>query len=122
MAIYITPPPVPKLPEIDLSQMSGRFGAMTSGQVELITEFNTAPLGFAYSKKAVPHIPNPSWPWGGVWTISSEGAGRDGRRYLTSPLLDDEIVMQFLYSTAGVLYSRMGFGSAGFIPWKTRWR
>ncbi|HAG1965804.1 TPA: hypothetical protein G8R56_004062 [Salmonella enterica] len=123
MGIYIkSPPPVPKLPEIEPLQMSGRFGAMNAGQLELITDFNTALVGFMYSKKAVPHIPDPSWPWGGVWTVSSEGTGMDGIRYLTSPLMDNEIVLQFLYSTANTLYSRVGFGRAGFTPWQTRWR
>ncbi|ECH1122970.1 hypothetical protein FPE89_01130 [Salmonella enterica subsp. diarizonae] len=122
MAIYTkSPPPVPKLPDISPSQMSGRFGAMTSGPLMEVTDFNTAMVGFMRSKKAVPNIPDPSWPWGGVWTVSSEGTGMDGRRCLTLPLKDDEIVLQFLYSTASVLYFRTGFGKAGFTPWQKRW-
>ncbi|ECE2969958.1 hypothetical protein C6N78_10350 [Salmonella enterica] len=122
MGIYIkSPPPVPKLPDIDPSQVSGRFGALTSGPLPEITDFNTALVGFMHSKKTVPHIPDPSWPWGGVWTISSEGAGMDGRRHITLPLKDDEIVLQFLYSTASTLYSRVGFGNTGFTPWQKRW-
>lgn len=121
MAIYITPPPVPKLPDIEPSQMSGRFGAMTSDPLEIVTDFDAALVGFMRSNKAAPNIPDPSWPWGGIWTISSEGAGMDGIRYLTLPLRDGEIVSQFMYSTAGVLYHRMGFGGAGFIPWQKRW-
>lgn len=122
MGIYIkSPPPAPKLPEIEPSQISGRFGAMTSGPLEVVTDFNTALVGFMRSTKAVPHIPDSSWPWGGVWTVSSEGAGMDGRRCLTLPLKDDEIVLQFLYSTASTLYSRVGFGNAGFTPWQKRW-
>ncbi|ECM3183470.1 hypothetical protein QB94_25235 [Salmonella enterica subsp. enterica serovar Newport] len=122
MGIYIkSPPPVPKLPDIDPSQISGRFGAMRDGALPEITDFNTALVGFMRSRKAVPHIPDPSWPWGGVWTVSSEGAGMDGMRYLTYPLKDDEIALQFLYSTAGALFSRVGFGYTGFTPWKKRW-
>lgn len=122
MGIYIkSPPPVPKLPDIEPSQMSGRFGAMTSDPLEVVTDFNVALVGFMRSNKAVPHIPDPSWPWGGLWTVSSEGAGMDGRRYITLPLKDDEIVLQFLYSTASTLYSRVGFGNTGFTAWQKRW-
>ncbi|AXC65625.1 hypothetical protein DOE63_08410 [Salmonella enterica subsp. diarizonae serovar 59:z10:-] len=122
MTIYIKSPlPAPKLPDIEPSQMSGRFGAMTSDPLEVVTDFDTALVGFMRSSKAVPGIPDPSWPWGGVWTVSSQGAGMDGRRYLTHPLKDGEIVSQFLYSTAGVLYYRTGFGNAGFIPWQKKW-
>ncbi|ECC6919330.1 TPA: hypothetical protein G8W61_004495 [Salmonella enterica] len=122
MGIYIkSPPPVPKLPEIDPSQISGRFGAMTSGPLKGVTDFNAALVGFMRSTKVVPHIPDPSWPWGGLWTVSSEGAGADGKRCLTLPLRDDEIVLQFFYSTASTLYSRVGSGNGGFTPWQKRW-
>lgn len=122
MAIYTkSPPPAPKLPEIELSQMSGRFGAMTSDPLEVVTDFDTARVGFMRSDKEVPNIPYPSWPWSGTWTVSSQGAGMDGRRCLTSPLMDDEIVLQFFYSTAGMLYYRTGFGQAGFTPWQRKW-
>ncbi|EDI1750818.1 hypothetical protein GD488_14725 [Salmonella enterica] len=122
MAIYTkSPPPVPKLPDIEPSQMSGRFGALTSGPLPEVTDFNTALVGFMRATKPVQHTPDSSWPWGGLWTISSEGAGMDGKRHISLPLKDGEIVAQFLYSTASVLYSRMGFGNAGFTPWQKRW-
>ncbi|ELP6230849.1 hypothetical protein R1074_001532 [Salmonella enterica] len=122
MAIYIKSPPLtPKLPDIDVTQISGRFGAMTDAPLEAVTDFNVALAGFMRSTKAVPNIPDESWPWGGLWTIPSEGAGPDGKRYITLPLADNEIVLQFFYSTAGMLYYRIALGKAGFTPWQKKW-
>ncbi|EMD4264232.1 hypothetical protein VQ326_002286 [Salmonella enterica] len=122
MAIYTKSPPlVPKLPDIDLSQIAGRFGSMPFGPMEEVTDFNTAMVGVSRSTKAVPGLPSPGWPWGGLWTLSSEGSGRDGKRTLTSPLQPGEVVVQLWYSTDNVLYSRAGFGEAGFTPWQKRW-
>ncbi|EGY1755352.1 hypothetical protein JHS31_002722 [Salmonella enterica] len=122
MTIYIkSPPPAPKLPDINPAQISGRFGALTSGPLEIATDFDTALVGFMRSTKAIPGIPDSTWPWGGVWTVSSAGSGAEGKRSITSPLLDDEIVLQFIYSTAGVLYYRVAFGKAGFTPWQKKW-
>lgn len=44
--------------------------------------------------------------------------GADGRRFLSAPLHDEEIVLQLFYSNT--LYSRTGQGKAGFTSWQKR--
>ncbi|EKA7629015.1 hypothetical protein OL389_000800 [Salmonella enterica] len=129
MAIYLkSPPPVPELPEIRLSQIAGRFGAMPADEYETAENLNLAPVGMCQARKAEPdrpvttvNIPPGAGFYGAVYTISSAGSGKDGRRRLTSPLIEGEVVVQFYYDTSGRLYNRSGFGSAGFTPWKKRW-
>ncbi|EAW0306673.1 hypothetical protein FGJ22_18610 [Salmonella enterica] len=122
MAIYIkSPPPIPKLPDIDITQIAGRFGSMPATPLPEVVDFDAAIVGLMRSTKAVPGTIDSSWPWGGLWTISSAGSGVDGQRSLTSPLMENEVVVQLWYSTANSLYSRVGFGKAGFTPWKKRW-
>ncbi|EMW7384204.1 hypothetical protein AAFP41_003593 [Salmonella enterica] len=122
MGIYTkSPPPIPKLPDIDITRIAGRFGSMSATPLPVVFDFDTAMVGVMRSKKAVPGTIDSSWPWGGLWTISSEGSGADGQRHLTSPLMEGEVVVQLWYSTANSLYSRTGFGKAGFTPWEKRW-
>ncbi|HBZ9863992.1 TPA: hypothetical protein MND73_000691 [Salmonella enterica subsp. houtenae] len=119
MAICISSPFLtPKLPDIGLSEMAGRFGAMTPGHPEDISNYDAALTGFMRATSAVNGTPDTSWPWGSVMTVSSEGCGPEGRRYLSLPLKNEEIVVQFFYSTSGVFASRVGFGRDGFTPWK----
>ncbi|EEI4447828.1 hypothetical protein ACH8KY_002874 [Salmonella enterica subsp. enterica serovar Braenderup] len=129
MTVYLkSPPPAPQLPEIDPSQIAGRFGAMPAGEYETIADLNLAPVGLCQARKAEPgrpvttvNTPPGAEFYGAVYTLSSAGAGKDGRRHLTSPLEEDEVVVQFYYDTSARLYTRSGFGRAGFTPWKKRW-
>lgn len=119
MGLYIKPPAM-RLPQ-DITQIAGRFGALPGGFLETVTGFNTARIGFMRAIRAVSGAPDASWPWGILWTVSSSGAGTDGLRNLTDPLSADEVAVQLFWSTSGALYSRAGFGSAGFTPWKKPW-
>ncbi|EKC7217726.1 hypothetical protein OP853_000090 [Salmonella enterica] len=129
MAIYTSPAlQPPKLPDIDISKLSGMFGAMSSGEFVTLKDCNLAPVGFCQARHAEPgrpittiNIPPGSNPYAAVMTISSDGAGEDGRRAITSPLRDGEIVMQFYYDTTRSLYTRTGYGKNGFTPWKKQW-
>ncbi|EIC4352169.1 hypothetical protein LJS80_001100 [Salmonella enterica] len=129
MAIYIKSPPlVPKLPDIDISKLAGMFGAMPSGEFVVLEDCNLAPVGLYQARQAetgrpvtTRNVPPGATPYAAVMTISSEGAGKDGRRSITSPLKDGEIVVQFYYDTTLRLYTRTGNGKAGFTPWKKQW-
>lgn len=122
MAIYTpSPPRTIKLPPLNPAHIAGHFGAMASGEFPVVRDFDRAQVGFMKADTNVSGSPFPSWPWGGLWTISSEGAGADGRRFLSAPLHDEEIVLQLFYSTGNTLYSRTGLGKAGFTSWQKRW-
>lgn len=123
MAIYIkSPPPVaPQLPDIDPLMIAGLFGSLSAVPMEEVADFNTALMGFMRSTKAVPHAPNPKWPWGMVWTVSSKGTGPTGRRYIPAVLEPGEVVHQFFYNTPGALYSRGGIWLTGWSNWQMRW-
>ncbi|EKZ3211523.1 hypothetical protein REO66_001036 [Salmonella enterica] len=67
------------------------------------------------------NIPPGANPYGAVFTVSSAGAGKDGRRRLTSPLMEGEVVIQFYQDTYTRLWVRAAYGRAGFTVWKKRW-
>ncbi|EFB0319268.1 hypothetical protein HGH08_003896 [Salmonella enterica] len=128
MAIYTkSPTPLPpEIPDIDIAQIAGRFGGFPVGEMETIDDMDTAPVGPYVVrevegpgyKKTTKNTPTGAQPWGVVLTISSAGAGEDGRRRITKPLPDDEFVYQLYFDTSLALFTRSGFGAGGFTPWK----
>lgn len=120
MGIYTKSPPVLKLPDFDPAAIAGLFGSLPVGPMEEITDFNTALMGFMRCTYTVPHAPDPKWPWGTVWTISSKGTGPTGRRYIPAVLEQGEVTWQIFYSTQGVLYSRGGLWLTGWGKWTLR--
>lgn len=126
MAIYIKSPPPqlpqpPQLPDIDPLAIAGLFGSLPAGPMEEVTDFNTALMGFTRCTYVVPNVPDPKWPWGTVWTISSKGAGSTGRRYIPAVLELGEMTYQLFYSTNGSLYSRGGIWLTGWNNWTKIW-
>lgn len=127
MGIFTTSPSLtPKLPDIDPSDIAGRFGAFPAGEMETIDDMDIAPVGpYVVRKggepnymKATKNIPSDAQPYGMLLTISSHGAGQDGRRRITKPLQDNEFVMQLYFDTSLTLFTRSGSGKDGFTPWK----
>ncbi|EHN1693833.1 hypothetical protein KG383_001130 [Salmonella enterica subsp. enterica serovar Newport] len=123
MAIYTkSPPPVaPKLPDIDPLMIAGLFGSIPAGPMEEVTNLNTALMGFTRCTWAVTNVPNPKWPWGTVWTISSKGTGLDGKRHIPAVLEPGEVTYQLFYGTDNSLYSRGGIWLTGWGNWQQRW-
>ncbi|ECX4790728.1 TPA_asm: hypothetical protein G0G78_23645 [Salmonella enterica] len=130
MAIYIksAPPPTPQLPDIDVTQLAGRFGGFPVGEMETIDDMDTAPVG-AYEvrkggaldyPKGTKNIPAGANPYGFILTVSSKGAGADGRRQITKPLPDDEFVYQIFFDTMLQLFTRSGYGKDGFSGWEKK--
>ncbi|EJM4066099.1 hypothetical protein NOJ64_000614 [Salmonella enterica] len=130
MAIYTKspPPPIPELPDIDITQLAGCFGALPTGEIETIDDIDTAPVGpYVFRKGGVPaypkgtkNIPAEANPYGFILTLSSRGAGADGKRRITKPLPDDEFVYQILFDTTLQLFTRSGYGKAGFSGWEKK--
>ncbi|EGM5673361.1 hypothetical protein IRV91_001370 [Salmonella enterica] len=122
MTIYTKSPPpsTPQLPDFDPLAIAGLFGSIPSGPMEEVTDFNTALMGFMRCTYAVPNMPDPKWPWGIVWTVSSKGTGPDGRRYIPAVLEAGEVVYQLFYSTQPTLYSRGGIWLTGWGEWESR--
>ncbi|EAO0949703.1 hypothetical protein CEH87_05430 [Salmonella enterica] len=130
MAIYTKspPPPAPELPDIDITQLAGRFGGFPVGEMETIDDIDTAPVGpYVVRKGGVPaypkgtkNIPDGANPYGFILTLSSRGAGADGKRRITNPLPDDEFVYQILFDTTLQLFTRSGYGKAGFSGWEKK--
>ncbi|EKY9205816.1 hypothetical protein AB4V44_001380 [Salmonella enterica] len=126
MAIYIKSPPPqlrqpPQLPDIDPLAIAGLFGSIPAGPMEIVSDFDTAMMGFMRCTDSVPGIPNPAWPWGIAWTVSSKGAGSTGRRYIPAVLEQGEVTYQLFYATNGSLYSRGGIWLTGWGNWTQRW-
>ncbi|END3473494.1 hypothetical protein ABL142_002317 [Salmonella enterica] len=123
MAIWIKSPPpaAPQMPDIDLLAIAGLFGSIPAGPMEGVLDFNTAMMGFMRSANAVPNVPNPKWPWGTVWTISSKGVGPTGKRYIPAVLEPGEVTYQIFYGTDNSLYSRGGIWLTGWGNWTKRW-
>ncbi|EBU3912553.1 hypothetical protein CWK15_14040 [Salmonella enterica] len=124
MGIYIkSPPPAPPpmLPDIDLMDIEGLFGSLPAGQMRELTDFNTARTGFTRCTYTVPNVPNPKWPWGTVWTISSKGAGPAGKRHIPAVMEEGEVTYQIFYGTDNSLYSRGGIWLTGWGNWNKRW-
>ncbi|EBE6296441.1 hypothetical protein CTZ83_12970 [Salmonella enterica] len=130
MAIYIksAPPPAPKMPDIDVTQLAGRFGGFPAGEMETIDDFDTAPAGpYVVRKggepgypKATQNVPPGAQPYGTVLTVSSAGTGVDVKRRITKPLLDNEFVYQLYLDTSLHLFTRSGFGKRGFSGWEMK--
>ncbi|EKZ9427183.1 hypothetical protein RH868_002935 [Salmonella enterica] len=121
MAIYTQSPPVLKLPDIDPLAIAGLFGSIPAGPMEIVSDFNTALMGFTRCTDKVPNVADPGWPWGTVWTISSKGTGQTGRRYIPAVLEPGEVTYQLFYATNGSLYSRGGIWLTGWGKWMKRW-
>ncbi|EEF5015741.1 hypothetical protein GL414_05545 [Salmonella enterica] len=123
MAIYTKSPPpaAPQMPDIDLLAIAGLFGSIPAGPMEETTNFNTAPMGFSRCTYTVPNVPNPKWPWGTIWTISSKGTGPTGKRYIPAVLEPGEVTYQIFYGTDNSLYSRGGIWLTGWGNWAKRW-
>lgn len=126
MAIYIKSPPsqLPqplRLPDIDPLAIAGLFGSLPAGLMEVVTDFNTAMMGFMRSTMPVPGTPNTKWPWGTVWTISSKGTGPTGKRYIPAVMEPGEVTYQIFYGTDNSLYSRGGIWLTGWGNWNKRW-
>lgn len=123
MGIYTkSPPPAPtQIPDIDPLTIAGLFGSIPAGPMEQVKDFNTALMGFTCSANPVPNVPNPKWPWGTVWTISSKGVGLTGKRYIPAVLEPGEVTYQLFYGTDNSLYSRGGIWLTGWGNWVKRW-
>ncbi|MEX8725196.1 hypothetical protein AB8D62_01740 [Salmonella enterica] len=110
----------------DPTDIAGRFGAATTGALPLIADINLAPVGPATARGVAEagysvvtkNIPPNAQPWGLIVTWSSAGAGADGRRCLTPPLLPGECVFQFYFDTAQQLFTRGGSDTGGFSAWQ----
>ncbi|EMD3059469.1 hypothetical protein ACK85N_004223 [Salmonella enterica] len=110
----------------DPADIAGRFGAATTGALPLIADINLAPVGPATARGVAEagysvvtkNIPPNAQPWGLIVTYSSAGAGADGRRCLTSPLLPGECVFQFYFDTTQQLFTRGGSDTGGFSAWQ----
>ncbi|EFV3691774.1 hypothetical protein NI295_004924 [Salmonella enterica] len=110
----------------DPADIAGRFGAATTGALPLIADVNLAQVGPATARGVAEagysvvtkNIPPNAQPWGLIVTWSSAGAGADGRRCLTSPLLPGECVFQFYFDTAQQLFTRGGSDTGGFSAWQ----
>ncbi|EHK3514273.1 hypothetical protein JVZ02_001942 [Salmonella enterica] len=108
------------------ADIAGRFGAATTGALPLIADINLAPVGPATARGVAEagysvvtkNIPPNAQPWGLIVTLSSAGAGADGRRCLTSPLLPGECVFQFYFDTTQQLFTRGGSDTGGFSAWQ----
>ncbi|EJJ4360139.1 hypothetical protein NI484_003215 [Salmonella enterica] len=108
------------------ADIAGRFGAATTGALPLIADINLAPVGQATARGVAEagysivtkNIPPNAQPWGLIVTLSSAGAGADGRRCLTSPLLPGECVFQFYFDTTQQLFTRGGSDTGGFSAWQ----
>ncbi|ECJ2221581.1 hypothetical protein FNS94_06670 [Salmonella enterica] len=122
MTIYIkSPPPIPrKLPDIDPLMIAGLFGSLPAGPMEEVADFNTAMMGFMRSTSGVANAPNPKWPWGMVWTISSKGVGLTGKRYIPAVMEPGEVTYQIFYSTQNTIFSRGGIWLTGWGAWEAR--
>ncbi|EMD3584125.1 hypothetical protein VQ381_004285 [Salmonella enterica] len=110
----------------DPADIAGRFGAATTGALPLIADINLAQVGPATARGVAEagysvvtkNIPPNAQPWGLIVTWSSAGAGADGRRCLTSPLLPGECVFQFYFDTTQQLFTRGGSDAGGFSAWQ----
>lgn len=110
-----------QLPDIDPLAIAGLFGSIPAGPMETVSDFNTALAGFMRCTDAVSNVPDPKWPWGITWTISSKGTGPTGKRYIPAVLEPGEVTYQLFYTTRGELYSRGGIWLTGWGNWTKRW-
>lgn len=110
-----------QLPDIDPLAIAGLFGSIPAGPMEIVSDFNTALMGFTRCTDKVPNVADPGWPWGTVWTISSKGTGQTGKRYIPAVLEQGEVTYQLFYATNGSLYSRGGIWLTGWGKWMKRW-
>ncbi|EGY4502207.1 hypothetical protein MX201_004038 [Salmonella enterica] len=128
MTIYIKSPSVPNLADFKPSQIAGRFGAFPAGEMETIDDMDTAPVGLYVVRKGgepgytkgTQNIPPEAQPYGTVMTVSSEGAGGDGKRRITKPLRDNEFVYQLYFDISLALFARSGFGQDGYSAWEKK--
>lgn len=107
------------LPEGALA--TGIFGAIGSAGTLPLADCNTAVSGLGKTSSATKNVPDRSWPWGIVFTVSSEGAGTEGLREIPAKLDDGEVVYQMYFDTKSNLYVRSATWLTGWSGWVKRW-
>lgn len=96
-------------------------GSIPSGEMEFTADCNIAMVGLTRTTTSGLNVPVSWTPWGSLLTISTLGAGRDGRRWITARLEEGEMVYQMHYGTDGALHTRSGLWLTGFGSWVRRW-
>lgn len=97
------------------------FGSISSGQMEFTVDCNAAMSGLTRTTTGAANVPQKSNPWGTLFTVSSRGAGEDGRRVISPHLQEGEMVYQMHYGTNGALHTRSGLWLTGYGDWIRRW-
>ncbi|ECI4646697.1 hypothetical protein IU821_004692 [Salmonella enterica] len=100
---------------------AGIFGAMGASEIPLLADCNTAVCGLSKTQSTTKNLPDRNWPWGTVFTVSSEGAGADGLRAVPAVLAPGEVVYQLYFNTKSMLYVRSAVWLTGWSGWVKRW-
>ncbi|HBZ9867374.1 TPA: hypothetical protein MND73_004304 [Salmonella enterica subsp. houtenae] len=107
----------------DPQVVAGRWGLLPSDRFETCVALDTAMVGYMQVTPQTAGNPQSgSGAWGIVQTLSTYGAGDDGKRSLGAPPRgSQEWVTQILFMADGSLYTRTRTNEEAFKPFVKRW-
>ncbi|ECI4647696.1 hypothetical protein ID80_005075 [Salmonella enterica subsp. enterica serovar Ball] len=106
----------------DPAVVAGRWGLLPAGRFPQCDDLDTAMVGYMLVTPQTTGNPQSGEDaYGIVWTLSTAGAGSDGRRCIPVQAVDQEWITQVLFMADGSLYERVRTNNAAFTAFVKRW-
>ncbi|ECI4647636.1 hypothetical protein ID80_004201 [Salmonella enterica subsp. enterica serovar Ball] len=106
----------------DPAVVAGRWGLLPAGRFPACASLDTAMVGYMLVTPQTTGNPQSGEKaYGIVRTLSTAGAGSDGRRCIPVQAVDQEWITQALFMADGSLYERIRTNNASFTAFVKRW-
>lgn len=121
MAITVNPETLGNaLPVFNLAMLSGIFGSMPAGEMDVCPDANTALIGWEKVTPDTKHHPSPDAQYGVIWTIDTMGCGIDGKRRVPVNTIMQEWVYQLALMNNNTIMMRQRINQSAWAAW-VRW-
>ncbi|EDV5020544.1 hypothetical protein ID80_000998 [Salmonella enterica subsp. enterica serovar Ball] len=106
----------------DPAVVAGRWGLLPAGRFPQCDDLDTAMMGYMLVTPDTRGNPQSGeTAFGMAWTLSTMGAGNDGRRSIPVQAVDQEWITQVLFMADGSLYQRVRTNKTAFTTFVKRW-
>ncbi|ECX4790729.1 hypothetical protein F6A15_10750 [Salmonella enterica] len=107
-------------PIFNLAMLSGVFGSMPAGEMDVCPDANTALIGWERVTPETRHHPSPAAGYGVIWSIDTMGCGLDGKRRIPVNTIMQEWVNQLALMNDNTIMMRQRINTASWGAW-VRW-
>ncbi|EAO8179844.1 hypothetical protein AHV57_02960 [Salmonella enterica] len=122
MAIIVNPGTLGNIPApiFNLAMLSGIFGSMPAGEMDVCPDASTALIGWEKVTPATKNHPSPDAQYGVIWTIDTMGCGIDGKRRVPVNTVMQEWVYQLALMNNNTIMMRQRINTGAWGVW-VRW-